>query len=201
MDCTADSLHQISDFLGDYSAALTRAKAFDSKVKSDASKISNDYASIVALSVRQALGATEVTISKNSDGSWNTDDVIVFMKGKLFRLTIILGINVKNTEISSDGNVNTVDVIFPAWPILSYTNPALGKYLLKGLFEYQASGQYPNKWSVHDLGGSYPKAIGHNDGKDEAMPVEECGNMLIMTLNYAQKTGDNSLLSQYVCVF
>ena len=29
------------------------------------------------------------------------------------------------------------------------------------------------------------------------MPVEECGNMLIMTLSYAQKTGDNSLLTAY----
>jgi hypothetical protein len=35
-----------------------------------------------------------------------------------------------------------------------------------------ASGQYPNKWSVHDLGSSYPNAVGHNDGADEAMPVE-----------------------------
>ena len=110
------------------------------------------------------------------------------------------------TEISSDGvslclhicpiilfanqkkNVNTVDVIFPTWPILLYTNPAFGSYLLEGLFRYQATGQYPNKWSVHDLGaplhrtwdifltvhaGShYPKALGHNDGKDEQMPVE-----------------------------
>lgn len=48
--------------------------------------------------------------------------------------------------------MNTVDVIFPSWPIFLYTNPALGKYLLLPLFEYQATGQYPNKWSVHDMG-------------------------------------------------
>ena len=29
-----------------------------------------------------------------------------------------------------------------------------------------------NKWSVHDMGASYPKALGHNDGNDEPMPVE-----------------------------
>ena len=61
---------------------------------------------------------------------------------------------------------------FPAWPILLYTNPALGKYLLDALYRYQESGLYPNKWSIHDMGSSYPKALGHNDGKDEAMPVE-----------------------------
>ncbi|KAJ7682669.1 DUF1793-domain-containing protein [Mycena polygramma] len=170
----------ISSFLGDFSAALTRANAFDAKVQTDASKISTDYAAVVALSIRQAFAACELTLSKTSTGAFNTTDIILFMK-----------------EISSDGNVNTVDVIFPAWPIFLYTNPALGKYLLEGLFRYQASGQYPNKWSVHDLGSSYPKALGHNDGKDEAMPVEESGNMLIMSLSYAQKTGDISHLTTY----
>ncbi|KAJ3971497.1 hypothetical protein EV361DRAFT_799932 [Lentinula raphanica] len=170
----------ISAFLGDYSAALTRANTFDAKVQSDASAISAEYAAIAALSIRQSLGANEITISKESSGAWNTSDVLVFLK-----------------EISSDGNVNTVDVINPAWPIYLYTNPALGKYLLEGLFRYQETGLYPNKWSVHDLGASYPKALGHNDGGDEAMPVEECGNMLMMALSYAQKTGDNSQLAAY----
>jgi hypothetical protein len=76
----------ISSFLGDYSAALSRANTFDAKVQTDASKISADYASIVALSIRQAFSATELTISKTSTGAFNTTDVILFMK-----------------EISSDG--------------------------------------------------------------------------------------------------
>ena len=37
-------------------------------------------------------------------------------------------------------------------PLYLYTNPALGKYLLEPLFQYQATGQYPNKWSIHDMG-------------------------------------------------
>ena len=75
-------------------------------------------------------------------------------------------------EISSNGNTNTVDVIFPMWPLLMYLNPALGKYILLPALKYQATGQYPNKYSVHDMGAHFPKAIGHNDGRDEAMPVE-----------------------------
>ncbi|KAJ7684039.1 hypothetical protein B0H17DRAFT_1073347 [Mycena rosella] len=172
----------ISSFLSDFSAALTRANTFDAQVQTDAGKISADYAAVVAISIRQAFAATELTLSKTSTGAFNTTDVILFMK-----------------EISSDGNVNTVDVIFPAWPIFLYTNPTLGKYLLEGLFRYQASGQYPNKWSVHDLGWcKLPQALGHNDGLDEAMPVEESGNMLIMALSYALKSGDNSHLTRYV---
>ncbi|PAV21986.1 hypothetical protein PNOK_0194300 [Pyrrhoderma noxium] len=170
----------ISFFLSDYSNAVESAESFDSQVQSDASKISSDYAAIVALSIRQAFASTEITISKNADGSFNTSDVLIFMK-----------------EISSDGNMNTVDVIFPAWPIFLYTNPEYGRLLLEPLFEYQATGQYPNKYSVHDLGAHYPQALGHNDGKDEPMPVEESGNMLIMSLSYTQATKDNSLISKY----
>ena len=50
---------------------------------------------------------------------------------------------------------------------------------------------------MHDLGSSYPNATGHPLGNDEAQPLEECGNMLIMTLAYAQRTNDNSYLSQH----
>ncbi|KAL0573007.1 hypothetical protein V5O48_008953 [Marasmius crinis-equi] len=175
---TASAL--ITSFVNDFNSALSRAKTFDAKVQSDAGKISNDYVGIVELSVRQAFGATEITIVKNADGTWNTGDPLMFMK-----------------EISSDGNTNTVDVIFPAWPIFLYTNPTLGKILLEPILRYQASGLYPNKWSVHDVGAHYPTANGHNDGQDEAMPVEESGNMLIMALSYAQKTGDKSQITTY----
>ncbi|KAJ7590931.1 DUF1793-domain-containing protein [Mycena floridula] len=177
-------LDAIISFLQDHSGAQDRADVFDSQLNSDASLISQDYADIVALSVRQAFGATELTISKNSDGSWNTNDVLMFLK-----------------EISSDGNTNTVDVIFPTWPLLVYTNPVLGKYLLDGLLQYQQTGQYPNKFAAHDLGSTYPKAIGHLDGNDEAMPVVQSGNMLIMALSYALMSGDTSQLSKYSALF
>ncbi|KAJ7162343.1 hypothetical protein C8R46DRAFT_903856, partial [Mycena filopes] len=174
----------ISDFINAYPTALATANAFDAKVRSDAGAISPQYADIAALDVRQAFGATELTISKASDGTWNTTDVQMFIK-----------------EISSDGNINTVDIIYPAWPIFMYTNPALGKFLLEGLLAYQATGQYPNAWAVHDLGAEYPAAIGHNLGLDEAMPIEESGNMLIMALDYLQRTGDTSMVSRYSGLF
>ncbi|KAF5390714.1 hypothetical protein D9757_002684 [Collybiopsis confluens] len=180
MDAFNSPSDVITSFIQDYSDALDRANNLDAQVNKDASAVSSDYAGLVALSIRQLLGATEITISQNVDGSYNTNDVLVFFK-----------------EISSDGNVNTVDVIYPAWPGFLYLNPELGKLLLEGLFAYQATGQYPNKYSAHDLGASYPKAVGHNDGKDEAMPVEESGNMVIMALSYALKSGDTSQLSKY----
>ncbi len=67
--------------MNDFSTALTTANTFDAKANSDASAISSDYASIVSLSIRQAFGATEVTVGKNGDGTFNSSDVLVFMKG------------------------------------------------------------------------------------------------------------------------
>jgi hypothetical protein len=39
-------------------------------------------------------------------------------------------------------------------------------------------------YAEHDIGSSYPRADGHNDGGGENMPVEESANMLIMTAAY-----------------
>ncbi|KIY49337.1 DUF1793-domain-containing protein [Fistulina hepatica ATCC 64428] len=167
----------VSFFLNDYSDALQRAQALDEQAQSDASQYGDNYAGIVVMSIRQALGAMEIT--RKSGNSFDTDDVLLFMK-----------------EISSDGDVNTVDVIFPAWPVLLYLNATLGKYILEPTLRYQATGQFPDAYAVHDL-GTYPNATGHNDGNDEAMPLEECGNMLIMTLSYTQSSGDTYLIDTY----
>lgn len=42
------------------------------------------------------------------------------------------------------------------------------------------------------------KSIKHKSGNNEPMPLEESGNMLIMTLSYIQKTNDQSLAKTYV---
>ena len=164
---------QVSFFYGDYSNAATASTTFDDKVATDSvSAGGQDYLTITSLSARQAFGAVQLV--------GNSTKQYLFLK-----------------EISSDGNVQTVDVIFPFHPILVYTNPSLLKLLLDPLFENQESGQYPNKYSMHDLGSSYPNATGHPLGNDEQMPLEECGNMLIMTLAYAQALNDVSYLTQH----
>lgn len=58
-------------------------------------------------------------------------------------------------EISSDGNINTVDVMYPAMPFFLYANPSLLKYNLEPLFQNQEGNFYPNQYSMHDLGSQY----------------------------------------------
>eukprot|EP01113_Clastostelium_recurvatum_P041599 TRINITY_DN6633_c0_g2_i1.p1 TRINITY_DN6633_c0_g2~~TRINITY_DN6633_c0_g2_i1.p1 ORF type:complete len:435 (+),score=77.98 TRINITY_DN6633_c0_g2_i1:184-1305(+) len=144
----------------------------------DALKISQDYAALLALTVRQVFGAVEITIS--APGTFRDDDVIMYMK-----------------EISSDGNINTVDVIMPSHPLFLYLNPAMVGYLLKPLFDFQAQAHYPNPWAMHDMGANFPNATGHPTGNDEPMPIEESGNMILMALSHARFSQDQSLLHLY----
>ncbi|KUI58828.1 hypothetical protein VP1G_06143 [Cytospora mali] len=142
----------------DFETATALASNYSRQLDIDAYESgSSDYRDIAALSARQVLGATQF--------SGTPDNPILFLK-----------------EISSNGNFQTVDVIFPAFPFFLYTNPRWLAYLLEPLLEHQNSGQYPNKYSMHDLGYHFPNATGHGDGNDEFMPLEECGNMLIMGL-------------------
>lgn len=163
-------LEALSFFHHDFSEASVLATWFDDRVARDSiATAGQDYLTITSLSARQAFGATQLCGTK--------DKTYLFLK-----------------EISSDGNMNTVDVIFPAYPIFLYSNPALLRLVLDPLFENQEAGKYPNSYSMHDMGSSYPNATGHSDGGDERMPLEECGDMLIMTLAYSQKSGDTDYL-------
>jgi hypothetical protein len=152
----------------DFWQAKELASNYSAQLAVDAYKSgAEDYVDIVALSARQVLGATSF--------SGTPDNPIIFLK-----------------EISSNGNFQTIDVIFPAFPFFLYTNPRWLGYLLEPLIEHMLSGQYPNKYAMHDLGAHFPNATGHPLGRDEYMPVEECGNILIMGLALANSIRDNT---------
>ncbi|ROV92383.1 hypothetical protein VMCG_09131 [Cytospora schulzeri] len=158
-------------FYNDYSSASSEMASFDSQIETDTSNAAgNNYTIITTLAVRQAFGALAP-----AQGS----QTYLFIK-----------------EISSDGDSNTVDVIYPAMPLFLYLNETLVKLMLDPLYENQESGQYPNTYAEHDL-GVFPNALGYPDGNDEEMPLEECGNMIIMTLAYAQRADDTAYLSQH----
>lgn len=160
-------------FHGDYSQASSLASKFDTKVSEASKALAGDnYNVLTSLAARQVFASTQL--------GGTEDQTYLFIK-----------------EISSDGNMNTVDIIFPAYPFFLWTNPAYLKLVLEPLFENQESGKYPNQYSMHDMGSSYPNATGHSDGNDEKMPLEECGNMLIMTLAYALKAQDTEYLSTH----
>ncbi|KAK7035760.1 ricin B-type lectin domain-containing protein [Favolaschia claudopus] len=155
-------------FYNDLSNAINRANTLDAKI-ADAANAANggNYEAIVALAARQAFGGLEFVGSQS--------DPWLMLK-----------------EISSDGNMQTSDVLYPAAPILYYLNGDLLRYTLNPLVDYMSSGLWPQQYACHDIGSSYPNANGHNDGGGELMPVEESANMLIMIGMYLQNPSSSS---------
>ena len=155
-------------FTADHGAALASAVVLDQRVHDDASNAvgggstGEHNAAICALALRQAVGGTELV--DRGGTPW------AFLK-----------------EISSDGNVSTVDVTYPAFPAYLYLSPAYLGLLLAPLLDYAEHGGWPKVFTEHDLGSSYPNATGHNDGNEEDMPVEESANMLIMSAALVQR--------------
>lgn len=154
-------------FYDDEAAAVARANALDASIAAAAVAAGGaHYAALCALATRQAFGGTELV--NTTSAPW------LLLK-----------------EISSSGNVSTVDVIYPAFPILYYLNPSLLSLILAPILRYVESGLWPQIYCVHDLGASYPNASGHNDGGGENMPVEETSNMLIMAAAYIQQASSS----------
>ena len=155
-------------FYDDAAAALTRANTLDASIVPAAVSAGGvHYAALCSLAARQAFGGVELV--NTTSAPW------MFLK-----------------EISSDGNVSTIDVVYPSFPIFYYLNPTLLSLLLAPILTYVESGHWPQTYCVHDLGSSYPNASGHNDGGGENMPVEETANMLIMAAAYVQQAGSNA---------
>ncbi|KKK18479.1 glutaminase GtaA, partial [Aspergillus rambellii] len=167
------ALDALDFFHHDYEESNRLCSNLDDQVARDSiAAAGQNYLTITSLSARQAFAATQLC--------GTPENPYLFMK-----------------EISSNGNMNTVDVIFPAHPVFLYTNPELLNLIMKPLFEIQASGHYPNAYAMHDIGAHYPNATGHPDGNDEPMPLEECGNMVIMALAYALKSKDTDYLTEH----
>ncbi|KAI1773146.1 DUF1793-domain-containing protein [Hypoxylon cercidicola] len=139
------------------------------------------YYAIVALSARQVMGAYVFAVPPDAPNSSDPSvEPLMFQK-----------------EISSNGNMNTVDVLYPASPFFLYANPALLKYILQPLYELQEGGFYPNAYSTHDIGAHFPLATGHVEGTDEYMPVENSGNSILMSYAYYKFTGDTAWLKSH----
>ena len=145
----------------DYAKLLARCEAFDKELMADMTRIGGEkYAKITALAYRQCVAANGLAADGNKQP-------LLFTK-----------------ENTSNGDIATVDVIFPMDPIWVFLSPSLAKASLVSVLEYAASPRWKFPNAPHDL-GTYPLVFGRDDG-GEGMPVEESGNMLILCDAIAQ---------------
>lgn len=144
---------------GELDAMLARSEEHDAALMDELAKVGGSaYAQVGALAYRQTLAATKLVWNSQRGEAWN------FLK-----------------EISTNGDMQTMDVVYPASPMLLYTRPDLLARLLLPVLAFannETSTPFLNPFSPHEI-GLYPIAD-HNTAQQEPMPMENTGNMFLM---------------------
>jgi hypothetical protein len=158
----------------DYDSLRAESEQFDRDLMADLTRVGGEkYARLAALAYRQSLAAHKLVAAPDGETPF------YFPK-----------------ENFSCGCISTVDVIYPAAPVLLLLNPRLEEASLAPVMDYVKSGRWPLPYAPHDL-GVYPLANGRDVAKIETMPVEESGNILILFAAIAKAEGSPAFAEKY----
>ena len=174
-------------------AAMAEARSEQAEILAKCRKISSElfveaqnaggekYAELLSLAYRQLIAAHKVALDENGE--------IIFISKECF----------------SNGCAATVDVTYPSSPFFLLYNRELLKGMLRPIFKFAAGDVWKYDFAPHDV-GTYPWVTGQRYGwrsateeeyRTKQMPVEECGNMLIMMANIAFLDGNTEFFDRY----
>lgn len=166
----------IAEAHADYKKVMRRCSYIADTLFCDAVRAGGEkYAELLELAFRQAVAAHKLAVDENGE--------ILFISKECF----------------SNGCAATVDVSYPSTPIFLLYNPELIRGMMRPIYKYARSDAWKFDFAPHDA-GRYPLVNGQMYGSDLArqMPVEECGNMIIMEAAVAVATKDASFASDHM---
>ncbi|MEG1390513.1 MAG: DUF4965 domain-containing protein [Angelakisella sp.] len=190
-------LEAIGEALDEYKVLTSRCNTFDEAMIEEAVNAGGEsYAKICAAAYRQSIAAHKLIADREGN--------VIFV----------------SKECYSNGCAVTVDVSYPSVPLYLLYQPELVKGMLRPVFKYAKLPVWEYDFAPHDV-GRYPyvwgqvyalkERIGNSEvnpanysypaGSDifnlrDQMPVEECGNMLIMTAAVALADGDVKFVAE-----
>lgn len=163
-----------------YDEVFARTEAFSDRLFIDAVRAGGEkYADILSLAIRQVMAAHKIIITPDGE--------IAFISKECF----------------SNGCAATVDVSYPSIPMFLLYNPELVKGMMRPIMKYALSEAWPFNFAPHDA-GQYPLVRGQvYNGTDASgqMPLEECGNMLVMAAAVSVADGSADFAAEYMDTF
>ena len=197
-----DIVEAIKDSFFDHDINMIKALNFDKDILKKA-RLSGgkELETIATASYRQTISGHKTSYDENGD--------LIFI----------------SKECSSNGCAATVDVTYPSIPLFLLLNPEFVFGMVRPIFKCARLKYWTFDFAPHDA-GRYPHVTGnvyginedneHNKAKenesyppfylysensnslklDMQMPVEECGNMLIILASAAKESKDYSLINQ-----
>jgi len=175
----------LAEAVADAPRLEAKCREFDAQFRADMEKVGGvKYADIAELSWRQSFAACKFVAGPG---------------GEPFMFS---------AENASGGMIGTTDVFYPQFPHLLYSSLTLAKASLAPTCIYAASTNWPYAYAPHDLGlfpvaeGQYygmkkGQAVGGGADDTFRMPVEECGNMLILLAAVAKAEGNAGFASRW----
>ncbi len=172
---------------GDYKTTCKRCAELADRMFIDAVRAGGEkYAELLELAFRQTIAAHKLVLDEEGE--------VLFISKECF----------------SNGCAATVDVSYPSIPLFLLYNPELVKGMMRPIYRYSLKEEWATKYGYdfapHDA-GRYPilngQMYGYDKEKDflkfeKQMPVEECGNMLVMEAAVAIATKDVSFAASHL---
>ena len=179
-----DIREAIAEAASEQADMLAACRGFSEELFRDAERAANgEYAEMLSLAYRQVIAAHKLAVDENGEN--------LFVSKECF----------------SNGCAATVDVTYPSAPLFLLYNVELLKGMLRPVFAYAQSDAWPFDFAPHDV-GRFPLVNGQVYGRSRIrqwaldehsqMPVEECGNMLILMANICKVEGHTGFADPYL---